>query len=106
MSESFNPHRSLRTGATRIPGLKVEVDSFQSSPVTEDRCNGRPNVTANLAPGFQSSPVTEDRCNDHVYVRECYHRRFQSSPVTEDRCNLAEVERIQARDKVSILTGH
>ena len=103
---------------------------FQSSPVTEDRCNGRrtrcgrrslgfnphrslrTGATPNRAPPtsskskFQSSPVTEDRCNWQTLSDTIQGHWFQSSPVTEDRCNGCALSRLVYPWLVSILTGH
>ena len=88
--DGFNPHRSLRTGATR-PWRDVFTDEveFQSSPVTEDRCNDLRARTDPACTGFQSSPVTEDRCNAAAEAIALVYSLFQSSPITEDRCNSA-----------------
>ena len=80
---SFNPHRSLRTGAT-----VVKQQSVANRMV------------------FQSSPVTEDRCNRSIRLLPTVFTSFQSSPVTEDRCNANNAYADEVALVVSILTGH
>ena len=55
---------------------------------------------------FQSSPVTEDRCNPKRAAPRSNTSKFQSSPVTEDRCNDAVEVAVGVDEPVSILTGH
>ena len=78
---------------------------FQSSPVTEDRCNVVDQRIGGMEAGFNPHRSLRTGATFPVRPAEC-GPWFQSSPVTEDRCNVGDVARRQGVGVVSILTGH